>query len=86
MKPQFYILSHVASKCSRECKNKNCDAFNENQQNGIRWLRLNINTNKDLIVLLQANGATSWFSSALIGLVSVGKLCYKAYTGGNDRR
>jgi len=47
MKPQFYILYHLASKCSRKCRNKNCDAFNENQQNGIRWLRLNINTNKE---------------------------------------
>ena len=38
------------------------------------------------MVLLQANGATSWFSVALFGLDSAGKLCYKAYIGGNDRR
>ena len=38
------------------------------------------------MVLLQANGATSWFSVGLAALVGVGKLCYHAYTGGNDRR
>jgi hypothetical protein len=37
----------VGSKCSHEGKNKNYDAFNENQQNGIRRLRLNIDTNKE---------------------------------------
>ena len=74
----------MVSKCSHKCKNKNCDAFNENQQNGIRWLRLNINTNKETnITFLQA--AKIFDDKVLGALTDDGRLCYAAYVLRNNR-
>ena len=71
-------LSVLASIADRKSEPTSCNATNFG--NVIAGGR------NEIPVLPQVNGATSWFSVGLTVLFGVGKLCYDAYTGGNDRR
>ena len=71
-------LSVLASIDDRKSEPTSCNATNFG--NVIAGGR------NEIPVLPQVNGATSWFSVGLTVLFGVGKLCYDAYTGGNDRR